>query len=127
VAAQNPSHQVAQTARIAPPARSNVRTTILFDQRLEAGKQLMEQKTAVASIQLYYNETINPERIEGFLNRADKLGILPKIYLLPAKLGGKNGMRVIYGAYPSIEAAHDAVKDLPARYKKAFATSTYIF
>jgi MSHA biogenesis protein MshM len=111
----------------APAAHSTAKQTVLFDQRLEAGKQLLEQKKAVATIQLYYNETVNPERIEGFLRRADKLGILSEIYLLPAKLGGKNGMRVVYGAYPSVEAAHDAVKDLPARYKKAFATSTYIF
>jgi len=110
-----------------PVAHSTVEQTILFDQRLEAGKQLLAQKKSVASIQLYYNETVNPERIEGFLRRAEKLGVLSKIYLLPAKLGGRNGMRVIYGAYPSVEAAHEAVKDLPARYKKAFATSTYIF
>ncbi len=110
-----------------PAAHSTANQTILFEQRLEAGKQLLDQKKTVASIQLYYNETVNPERIEGFLRRADELGVLPKIYLLPAKLGGKNGMRVVYGAYPSIEAAHDAVKDLPPRYKKAFATSTYIF
>jgi len=99
----------------------------LFEQRLEAGKLLLEQKNTVASIQLYYNEVVNPARIEGFLKRANALGILAKIYLLPAKFGGKHGMRVLYGAYSSIEAAHDAVKDLPARYQEAFATSTYIF
>jgi MSHA biogenesis protein MshM len=112
---------------VSKPAHNRVRKTILFDQRLEAGKQLLDQKKTVASIQLYYNETVNPERIEGFLRRADKLGVLAKIYLLPAKLGGKDGMRVVYGDYPSVEAAHNAVKDMPARYKKAFATSTYIF
>lgn len=117
----------APTTPPVPAAHSTAKQTILFDQRLEAGKQLLTQKKAVASIQLYYNEFVNPERIEGFLQRADKLGVLSKIYLLPAKLGGKNGMRVIYGAYPSVEVAHEAVKDLPERYKKAFATSTYIF
>jgi len=128
--AQNQKPKAVKTAAATVPVpvgHSTAKQTILFEQRLEAGKQLLDQKKAVASIQLYYNETVNPERIEGFLSRADKLGILSKIYLLPAKLGGKNGMRVIYGAYPSIEAARDAVKDLPARYKKAFATSTYIF
>jgi MSHA biogenesis protein MshM len=99
----------------------------LFEQRLAAGKQLLEQKKAVASIQLFYNEEVKPERIEGFLKRANALGKLPEIYLLPAKFGGKNGLRVLYGAYPSIDAAHNAVKDLPARYQEAFATSTYIF
>jgi septal ring-binding cell division protein DamX len=99
----------------------------LFEQRLMAGKQLLEQKNVVASIQLFYKEEVNPERIEGFLKRADTLGQLPEIYLLPAKFGGKEGLRVLYGAYPSIDAAHKAVKDLPPRYQEAFATSTYIF
>ena len=99
----------------------------LFEQRLAAGKQLLQQKQAVASIQLFYNEEVKPERIEGFLKRAKALGKLSEIYLLPAKFGGKNGLRVLYGAYPSIEAAHNAVKDLPVRYQEAFATSTYIF
>jgi MSHA biogenesis protein MshM len=99
----------------------------LFEQRLAAGKQLLDQKKAAASIQLFYNEEINKERIEGFLRRADKLGKLPEIYLLPAKFGSKDGLRVLYGAYPTVEAAHNAIKDLPARYQEAFATSTYIF
>jgi MSHA biogenesis protein MshM len=107
----------------------------LFEQRLAAGKQLLEQTAStssvqgkpVASIQLFYNEEVKPERIEGFLKRANALGKLSEIYLLPAKFGGKDGMRVLYGAYPSIDAAHNAVKELPARYQEAFATSTYIF
>ena len=99
----------------------------LFEQRLTAGKQLLEQKQAVASIQLFYNVEIRQERIERFLKRADALGVLSEIYLLPAKISGKDGLRVIYGAYPSVQAAHNAFKDLPARYQEAFATSTYIF
>jgi len=112
----------------APPASSPVaRKTILFEQRLAAGRQLLEQKAAVASIQLYYNEEINPERIEGFLRRADKLGKLHEIYLLPTKFGSKDGIRVLYGAYPSIDAARKATGELPQRYREAFATSIHIF
>ena len=151
------TNQLAALPTILPPvsAAGNSATTkkaSLFEQRLAAGKQLLEQATStspsvlsriegsgqalrlgsgqekpVASIQLFYNEEIKPERIEGFLKRADALGKLSEIYLLPAKFGGKNGLRVLYGAYPSIEAAHHAIKDLPARYQAAFATSTYIF
>jgi MSHA biogenesis protein MshM len=135
---QNPKAVKAASTIPPVPAANNSSTaknTVLFEQRLEAGKQLIEQITSasagqekpVASIQLYYNETVNPERIEGFLRRADKLGVLSEIYLLPAKFGGKNGMRVLYGAYPSVEAAHNAIKDLPPRYQKAFGSSTYIF
>ena len=55
------------------------------------------------------------------------MGKLPEIYLLPAKFGSKDGLRVLYGAYPSIDAARNATKDLPARYQDAFATSIYLF
>ena len=121
----------AVTATITPPmpisSEPASKKSSLFEQRLAAGKLLIEQKKAIASIQLFYNEEVNPTRIEGFLKRANALGKLPEIYLLPAKFGGKNGLRILYGAYPSIEAAHRAVKELPARYQEAFATSTYIF
>jgi hypothetical protein len=99
----------------------------LFEQRLAAGKQLLAQRTAAASIQLFYNEEMQPARIEGFLKRADGLGKLSEIYLLPAKSRGKDGVRVLYGTYPSADAARIAIKDLPARYQEAFATSIYIF
>lgn len=100
---------------------------VLFDQRLAAGKQLLEQKTSVASIQLFYNEKINQERIEGFLERADKLGVLNEIYILPTKFGRNDGLRVLYGAFPSVDAARKATKLLPKRYREAFATSIHIF
>jgi MSHA biogenesis protein MshM len=126
-AAANQANAPAAGNVAAPPPASSPAIPSLFEQRLAAGKQLLDQKTAVASIQLFYNEEIKKERIEGFLRRADKLGKLPEIYLLPAKFGSKDGLRVLYGAYPSVEAAHNAIKDLPARYQEAFATSTYIF
>jgi hypothetical protein len=94
---------------------------------MEASKQLLEQKNAVASIQLFYNEEIKPERIEGFLKRADSLGRLSDIYLVPSKFGSKDGLRILYGAYPSVDAARDAIKEMPKRYQEAFATSIHIF
>ena len=109
-----------------PPAPATGKSS-LFEQRLAAGKQLLEQDKAVASIQLFYNETINQKRIEGFLKRADELGKLSEIYLLPAKFGGKAGLRVLYGTYPSVDAARSGIKDLPKRYQEAFAASVYIY
>jgi len=112
-----------------PPAVGSptVNKYMLFEQRMAAGKQLLAQKSAIASIQLFYNEKINPERIEGFLGRADKLGILHEIYLLPTKFGRNDGLRVLYGAYPSIDAARKAARELPKRYREAFATSIHLF
>lgn len=125
----------AATAMIAPPQPLPVTDGVippaaktgLFEQRLSAGKQLLAQHQAVASIQLFYSEQLQPTRMEGFLKRADGLGKLSEIYLLPAKFAGKDGLRVLYGAYPSVDAARNAIKDLPARYQEAFATTIYIF
>ncbi|BBJ00194.1 hypothetical protein FGKAn22_18860 [Ferrigenium kumadai] len=99
----------------------------LFNQRLAAGRQLLEQKAAVASIQLFYKEEIQPARIEGFLKRAEELGKLSEIYLLPAKFGDKDGLRVVYGAYPSVDAARTATRNLPQRYQDAFAGSIHVY
>lgn len=119
-------------ATAAPPATDTATATAaakssLFEQRLAAGRQLLASKQAVASIQLFYNEDINPAKTEGFLKRAEKLGKLQEIYLLTAKSGNKEGLRVLYGAYPSAEAARNAVQNLPPRYQEAFATSIYLF
>ncbi len=136
VPAQTPGNaelpQSDTTTRAAPEATATIKTptptqTILFDQRMEAGRQLVAEKRAVASLQLFYNEVIRQERIEGFLKRADALGVLSDIYLLPAKFGSKQGVRVLFGAYPSIEAAREATKTLPKKYKNAFAASIYIY
>ena len=128
--APSPAGSAAKTAPAAPETAAGkpaAQQSSLFEQRMAAGKQLLEQKQAVASIQLFYNERIRQERIEGFLKRADALGVLSEIYLLPAKIRGRDGLRVVYGAYPSVQAAKSAYKDLPVRYQEAFATSTYIF
>jgi MSHA biogenesis protein MshM len=118
----------APTAQEAPSAPiTTARKTPLFEQRLASGKRLLQQRQAVASIQLYSVDGINPARMEGFLVRADKLGVLGEIYLIPAKFGNRDGLRVLYGAYPSADAAHDAIKSLPLRYQQTFATSTYMF
>ncbi len=98
----------------------------LYEQRLAAGKQLLASHKAVASLQLFYNETISPKRMEGFLQRADDLGKLEEIYIVPAKFNGKDGLRALYGAYPSIEAAKAANKQMPQRYQEAFATTIYL-
>lgn len=122
MAAQTTQNPEAQPDKVAASNKAG-----LFEQRMEASRQLLEQKNTVASIQLFYNEEIKPERIEGFLKRADGLGKLSEIYLVPSKFGSKDGLRVLYGAYPSVDAARNAIKDMPKRYQDAFATSIYIF
>jgi type II secretory pathway predicted ATPase ExeA len=124
-----PETVAGKVAAPASPANNSPATTgaSLFNQRLSAGKQLIERKSAVAGIQLFSKEEIEPARIEGFLKRAEELGKLSEIYLLPAKFGNKNGLRIVYGAYPSVEAAHAATGNLPRRYQEAFANSIHVY
>ncbi len=110
-------------ANTSKPASSASR----FEQRLAAGQRLQDDPRTIASIQLFYNEQVSATRLEGFLKRAEALGKLSEIYLLPTKLNGKQGMRVVYGAYPSVEAAKLASKrELPQRYQEAFETTIYL-
>lgn len=127
-----PQTTPAESVQIASTSPINDKSSLL-EQRLAAGRQLLEQTAsagsgqgkAVASIQLFYNDEIQKGRIENFLKRAKGLGKLSEIYLIPAKFGSKNGLRVLYGAYPSVDAARNAVKDLPKRYQDAFTVSIY--
>jgi type II secretory pathway predicted ATPase ExeA len=108
------------------PASKPDNTHSRYEQRLAAGKQLLAEHRMTASIQLFYSDSVAPARMEGFLQRAEGLGKLSEIYLLPAKFNGKEGLRVLYGAYPSTEAAQMASKKLPPRYQQAFATTIYL-
>ena len=107
------------TSAALPIARS------LFEQRLAAGQQLLSAHHGEFSLQLFYNATVLEANLEGFLQRAQQLGCLEQIYLLPVTLNHKNGMRVLYGAYPSRAAANLARAELPERYQKAFSSSIY--
>ncbi|MDD2686120.1 MAG: AAA family ATPase [Gallionella sp.] len=110
----------------APPALSSATQELplsLFEQRLAASKQLLAQKKIISSIQLFSSEETRAEKIEGFLKRAEKLGKLSEIYLIPSEADKRHSLRVAYGAYPSIEAARQGITTLPARYQESFAIS----
>ena len=103
-------------------ATGNNSTDSLLQQRLAATKEMLAHipKNSV-SIQLYYTEDAKPLRIEHFLVRAKNLGKLSEIYIIPIKIKGKDGFRVLYGIYANNEDARNGMKDLPQRYKDAFA------
>jgi type II secretory pathway predicted ATPase ExeA len=94
----------------------------LLQQRLAATKNMLAHtaKSGV-SIQLYYTDDPRPIRIERFLSRAKSLGKLDDIYIIPIKIKGKDGFRVLYGFYANSEEAHTGLDNLPQRYKDAFA------
>lgn len=98
----------------------------LLEQRLAAAQAMLAKNPAgSASIQLYYTSNLHPSRIEGFLSRADNLGVLQNIYVLPIKINGRKGLRVLYGVYANNEKALAAIQQLPKRYLDAYAPSIY--
>jgi type II secretory pathway predicted ATPase ExeA len=94
----------------------------LLQERLAATQDMLAHtdKSGV-SIQLYYTEDPRPIRIERFLSRAKSIGKLSEIFIIPIKIKGKNGFRVLYGVYATSEEAHIGLQNLPQRYKDAFA------
>jgi len=99
----------------------------LLQQRLDAARNLLNTAPrGSASIQLYYTENTQPERMEGFLMRAKKLGKLDEIYILPFKLQGQSAYRALYGIYANSNAAGAGMSELPQRYKEAFAPTLYL-
>lgn len=99
----------------------------LLEQRIAAAHALLSTVPAgSASIQLYYTNDVQPVRIERFLKRADSLGKLNEIYVLPVKINGRKGLRVLYGMYSNSEEARSGMQRLPQRYLDAFAPTTYL-
>lgn len=114
-----------------PPALQTSPTTstqgALLEQRLAAAQATFQKSsTGSASIQLYYTDNVTPARIEGFLKRADKLGALQEIYVLPIKINDRKGFRVLYGIYSSGEKARSGMRQLPQRFLDAFAPTIYL-
>lgn len=98
----------------------------MLQQRLAATEDMLAQYGKNGySIQLYFTEDTNAARMERFLGRAKNIGKLSEIYILPIKLGGKKGFRVLYGAYSNSTLATEGMKQLPQKYKDAFAPALH--
>lgn len=138
-AAENSSNPVAVSSAVpivmSPPAVSK---SDILEQRMAAGRRLLGERRAVASIQLFVSEEIQLDEMERFLKRADALGTLHEIYVLPVGILNvtnqvnrfghlrsemRDGLRVLYGAYASFAEARNAIKVLPASYQKDFAAT----
>jgi MSHA biogenesis protein MshM len=114
-------HDASRTANT--PA---VEQSPLLEQRLAAAQTMLSKSPpGSASIQLYYTNNLQPSRIERFLERADNLGILHEIYVLPIKINGRKGLRVLYGVYADNDKALAATQQLPQRYLDAYAPAIY--
>ena len=99
----------------------------LLQQRLAATQELLTKHDLNSvSIQLFYTEDAQPARMERFLIRANGVGKLSEIYVLPIKINGKDGFRVLYGTYSNATEAHAGMQQLPQRYKDAFVPVLYV-
>jgi septal ring-binding cell division protein DamX len=102
------------------------KATPLLLQRLQATRTALNSaRKGSIGIQLFFTDNIRPERMEGFLTRAQKLGKLQEIYLLTININGKEGYRVLYGIYPDSASANASLENLPQRYKDAFAPAMF--
>ncbi len=111
---------------VAKPASVETNAPLL-QQRLDATHTaLAAPNHGNISIQLFYTDDIRPERMERFLLRAQRLGRLAEIYIVPIKLSGKDGYRVLYGLYANSDKARAGMEELPQRYKDAFAPTLYL-
>ena len=79
-----------------------------------------------ASIQLFYTTNTQASRMENFLGQARKLGKEAQIYLLPIKINGRKGYRVLYGFYPNAAAAYTGMQQLPKAYKHTYAPTLFL-
>lgn len=121
--AQQPKQASSNKQRSAPA----VLASSLLDERLIATRKMLHSAApGNASIQLFYTENTQVERMEGFLRRADKLGKLQEIYILPITLNGKDAYRVLYGIYANSDTARAGITQLPARYLDAFAPTLHL-
>ena len=117
---------MAASAQTNPSAPHTAPPLTLLQQRLMATQEMLAKHDKnSASIQLFHTEGTQPIRMERFLVRANGLGKLSEIYVMPIKVNGKEGFRVLYGAYPDIKAASTGMQQLPERYKKTFTPAPY--
>jgi type II secretory pathway predicted ATPase ExeA len=122
-------HSVPPAAREAPAAKpvAAAKNASLLQQRLDATTAALAAPSHErVSIQLFYTDNIRPERMENFLARAQRLEKLAEIYIVPIKLNGKDGYRVLYGLYANSDAARAGMNGLPQRYKEGFAATLYM-
>jgi len=122
-----PAAKPAATATAPAPTPAAAPLPTMLQQRLAATQAMLDKPTrGNVSIQLFYTDDIRPERMERFLGRAQRLGILAEIYIVPIKLNGKDGYRVLFGNYASSDLARTGIQELPQRYKDAFAPTLHM-
>jgi len=96
----------------------------LLGERLAAARELLTRAPDESyAIELFNTDNTDPARMERFLLRARELVRLEDLAVIPlAAGGGQYRLRVVYGEFPTREAALEAERRLPPRYQNAFRT-----
>src|SRR5204862_5635341 len=86
----------------------------LLSERLAATRELLERAPDDGyAIELFVTDNPEPARMERFLLRARDMVPLADVYLVPMGGTGSPRVRVIYGAFDTVEQAHEAERRLP--------------
>lgn len=92
----------------------------LLAERLHAtGDLLASAPDDAYSIELYVTRNTDPARVERFLARAQTAAALDKVYVIPLP-GAPARIWVMFGSFPSLEAAIAGRKGLPEEYQRDF-------
>jgi len=130
-AARPPAAHVPTRESAPPPGATTTKPenepAVLLEKRINASQAMLAlSPPGSASIQLYYTNDVRPARLEKFLKQAEEDGILQNIFVLPIKINGKQGLRVLYGSYANSNEARASVAQLPKRYLQAYASSIFL-
>jgi hypothetical protein len=92
----------------------------LLAERLHAtGDLLAGAPDDAYSLELYVTRNTDPARVERFLTRARSAEALDRVYVIPLP-GAPARLWVLFGNFPSLEAAIAGRKDLPEEYQREF-------
>lgn len=90
-------------------------------ERIAATREVLQSAPDTAhSVELYLTLNTDPARIERFLIRAQGLGTLSQIYVIPLTGAQTTRVWVVYGNFPTREAAAEAAQRLPQSYRNDF-------
>ena len=93
----------------------------LLKERLAATRdRLLSAPDSSYSIELFVAENSDPARTERFLLRAQELVPLGELNVVPVATGARYQLRVTYGIFDSRDAAQEAARRLPPKYRNAF-------
>jgi hypothetical protein len=93
----------------------------LLHARIEAARDKLDSAAdARHSIELYFTDNSDPDRVERFLMRARDLVPLEDLYIVPVESGGRYRIWALYGDFSSEAQAEQAARRLPPKYQQAF-------